>query len=848
MIYFNSDYLEGAHPLIIEKLTQTNMEQTIGYGCDEYCEAAREKIKAACQAPEADVHFLVGGTQTNTTVIASILRPYQGVLTAVSGHINCHETGAIESTGHKVIALPSDDGKITAKQVEDYYLWQQNDESVEHIVQPGMVYISHPTEGGTLYTKAELTEMYETCRKHGLPLFIDGARLGYGLTSDSSDLTLPEVAQLCDVFYIGGTKIGALFGEAIVIMNPALKKDFRYMMKQRGGMMAKGRLLGLQFDVLFTDDLYLKIARHANEMAYQIRDIFVSAGYPMLFESDTNQQYPIMSDDELEEIGKEFGYEYWTRVDETHSGVRFCASWATTQENVDELRKAVAKLKNMDLSNRYGTKEAERLLKKEGLLVESSGENVYFTGLSNNSKETKEGDLFICKGFGFKPEYLQLAINRGAVCYVAENEIPTVSIPFIKVNDARKAQSILARWFNGNPSDSFKLVGITGTKGKTTTTYMVRGVMDAIAGRSTGLVSGMERDVGGEVIASHLTTPESLEMQQLFAEARDNGMPIVTAEISSQAYKLDRVYGQHFDYGIFLNIGPDHISPHEHPTMEDYLMSKVALLENSDVAVICRDTDYFDTVYGAAKAKCKKVCLIGKEDDCDYRFHDISKLPSGYSFLVTERETGETYPYSVAMDGLFNIKNAVCAIAVGRMMGGSPAVIADALKDLVVSGRSDVYVGEDLTVFVNYMHNGISCQAVLEGLQQDYPGAYITVLIGVAGQRSPQRVQGVGEACGKYADRIFFTADDPDLEDPRDIGMRLVKAAGDTKAKITVEPDRAKAVEQAILEAPAGSLVVLGGKGSEDTQRVNGEYVYYESDTAIAQRVLPLRAKLKEQK
>ena len=229
--------------------------------------------------------------------------------------------------------------------MEDYYLWQQNDESVEHIVQPGMVYISHPTEGGTLYSKAELTEMYETCRKHGLPLFIDGARLGYGLTSDSSDLTLPEIARLCDVFYIGGTKIGALFGEAVVIMNPALKKDFRYMIKQRGGMMAKGRLLGIQFDVLFTDDLYLKIARHANEMAYQVREIFQSNGYPMLFESDTNQQYPIMSDEELATIGKEFGYEYWTRVDETHSGVRFCSSWATTQENVDALRKAVAALK-----------------------------------------------------------------------------------------------------------------------------------------------------------------------------------------------------------------------------------------------------------------------------------------------------------------------------------------------------------------------------------------------------------------------------------------------------------------------------------------------------------------------
>ena len=346
MIRFNCDYLEGCHPAILDKLMATNMEQHPGYGEDEHCAHAAQLIRETFCCEDAAVHFLVGGTQANTTVIAAALRPYEGVLCADTGHINTHETGAIESTGHKVIALDSDNGKITAKQVEDYYLWQQNDESVEHIVQPGMVYISHPTEGGTLYTKAELTEMYETCRKHGLPLFIDGARLGYGLTSDSSDLTLPELAQLCDVFYIGGTKVGALFGEAVVIMNPALKKDFRYMMKQRGGMLAKGRLLGIQFDVLFTDDLYLKIARHANEMAYQVREIFVSNGYSMLFESDTNQQYPIMSDEELAIIGKEFGYEYWTRVDETHSGVRFCSSWATTQENVDALRVAVAALKN----------------------------------------------------------------------------------------------------------------------------------------------------------------------------------------------------------------------------------------------------------------------------------------------------------------------------------------------------------------------------------------------------------------------------------------------------------------------------------------------------------------------
>ena len=345
MIYFNSDYLEGAHPSIMVKMAETNMVQTVGYGEDEYCEAAREKIKVACQAPEADVHFLVGGTQTNTTVIAAILRPWQGVISAVSGHINCHEAGAIESTGHKVITLPTDNGKITAQQVADYVEWHKNDESTEHIVQPGMVYISHPTEAGTLYTKAELTELYDTCRRYGLPLYIDGARLGYGLAADESDMTLPEFARLCDVFYIGGTKVGALFGEAVVIMDESLKKDFRFIMKQRGGRLAKGRLLGIQFDALFTDDLYFKISRHAIEMAHQIRDIFVSAGYPLLFDSPTNQQYPIMPDAELAEIGKSFGYEYWERVDETHSGVRFCASWATTQENVDALREAVNALK-----------------------------------------------------------------------------------------------------------------------------------------------------------------------------------------------------------------------------------------------------------------------------------------------------------------------------------------------------------------------------------------------------------------------------------------------------------------------------------------------------------------------
>ena len=337
MIYFNSDYLEGAHPSIMKRLAETNMAQSVGYSEDEYCAAAREKIKAACEAPDADVHFLVGGTQTNTTVIASILRPYQGVIAPTSGHINCHETGAIESTGHKVLALPTDNGKITAQQIEEYYLWHHTSPDFEHIVMPGMVYISYPTEGGTIYSKAELTAIYETCQRCGLPLYIDGARMGYGLMSDECDLTLPELARLCDVFYIGGTKVGALFGEAVVVMNPALKKDFRFFMKQRGGMLAKGRLLGIQFDTLFTDDLYLKISRHAIDMAHQIREIFVSAGYPLLFDSPTNQQFFILPNRIVDRIKKRVSFSVWEKVGKRQSIVRFVTDWASNIDVIKDL-------------------------------------------------------------------------------------------------------------------------------------------------------------------------------------------------------------------------------------------------------------------------------------------------------------------------------------------------------------------------------------------------------------------------------------------------------------------------------------------------------------------------------
>lgn len=337
MIRFDCDYLEGAHPAILKRLVDTNLEQTPGYGEDIYSQAAREKIKTACAAPDADVHLLVGGTQTNMTVIASILRPYQGVISADSGHVNVHECGAIEATGHKVLTIRSADGKLTAEQI--YHRWRQHwdDPTAEHMVQPGLVYISHPTENGTLYTKAELEAISKTCHECGLPLFLDGARLGYGLAADGADLTLPDVARLCDVFYIGGTKVGLLFGEAVVITNDTFKPDFRSLIKQRGGLLAKGRLLGLQFDALFTDDLYFRISRHAIELANVLRKGFADAGYPFLFDSRSNQQFPILPDALLNKLRSSYSWDFWTRLDEGHCGVRFCTSWATKEENVRAL-------------------------------------------------------------------------------------------------------------------------------------------------------------------------------------------------------------------------------------------------------------------------------------------------------------------------------------------------------------------------------------------------------------------------------------------------------------------------------------------------------------------------------
>ena len=344
MIYFNNDYSEGCHPQVLEQLVKTNLEQTSGYGMDEYCAAAAAKIRACCGNEDLSVHFLVGGTQTNLTVIDAALRPHQGVLCAESGHIHVHETGAVEATGHKVLSLPSADGKITAEQIRATVMNHRNDEAMEHTVQPKLVYISNPSELGTIYSKAELTAISEVCRNLGLYLFLDGARLGYGLTAQGNDVTMEDLAQLCDVFYIGGTKVGALFGEAVVIAHPALAEDFRYMIKQHGGMLAKGRLLGVQFDALFTDDLYFKIAAQANRLADQLRETLAQLGYPLYVEGVTNQVFAVLPDGVLNELAKEFTFSHQARVDDTHRAVRFCTSWATRPEQMDALCEALKKL------------------------------------------------------------------------------------------------------------------------------------------------------------------------------------------------------------------------------------------------------------------------------------------------------------------------------------------------------------------------------------------------------------------------------------------------------------------------------------------------------------------------
>ena len=337
LLMFGSDYMEGAHPKIFEKLLEINFDKNAGYGTDGYCKQAKDKIRKACKCEDAEIHFLVGGTQANKVVIASMLQNYEGVISADTGHIAVHESGAIENSGHKVLTIKNQNGKLVAADVLNYVQAFYQDETCDHMVYPGMVYISQPTETGTLYSLKELEELRTVCDQYNMRFFMDGARLGYGLVAENNDVTLEDIARLLDVFYIGGTKVGAMFGEAVVITRPNLVKHFFTSVKQNGALLAKGWLLGVQFDTLFTDELYMKIAGNAIHCATMLKNGVLEKGYQLFANSTTNQQFIIVTNDKLNELRQKVAFNIWEKVDDNHTAIRFVTSWATTEEQVKEL-------------------------------------------------------------------------------------------------------------------------------------------------------------------------------------------------------------------------------------------------------------------------------------------------------------------------------------------------------------------------------------------------------------------------------------------------------------------------------------------------------------------------------
>lgn len=343
MTYFTSDYVNGAAPEVLNHLLETNSKNLTGYGSDDYCEIAISKIKKACNKPDADVYFLTGGTQTNQIVISTVLKPFEGVIAANTGHVSGHEAGAIEFSGHKVLQISHKDGELSDNSIENLIKDFYNDRNHEHMVFPGMVYISLPTEYGTLYSKNELQNIYQICQKYNIFLYIDGARLGYALASPQNDLSLSDIANLCDAFYIGGTKVGALCGEALIFTKNRFETPAHFItqIKQHGALLAKGRLLGVQFDALFTDNLYYKIGEHGILMAEKLKSIFKTKGFRFYLESPTNQQFIILENSKMEELSKTIAFSFWEKYDENHTVVRFATSWSTTQQDLEELEKAL---------------------------------------------------------------------------------------------------------------------------------------------------------------------------------------------------------------------------------------------------------------------------------------------------------------------------------------------------------------------------------------------------------------------------------------------------------------------------------------------------------------------------
>lgn len=477
------------------------------------------------------------------------------------------------------------------------------------------------------------------------------------------------------------------------------------------------------------------------------------------------------------------------------------------------------------------------ILKQEELLehthnidLEFSVDNVtYFSG------EAAEGYLFICKGARFKEEYLKEAIDNGISCYMSEKEYD-FDVPAIIVTDIRKAMSVVAAYFYDDPQKDIRLTGVTGTKGKTTTVFYIKKILDAYAKSQTALISTVEVNTGHGNTEAHLTTPESLDLHKMFRDVKENGIEYLTMEVSSQAYKHNRVFGVHYDVGIFMNIDEDHIGPTEHEDYRDYLNCKLQLMKNCKTAIIMHDTRDFDEVKSTADKHADNVIVIGEEGD-DYYVKDIRKENVGFSFDLVDKN-GEAERYSIDMEGRFNVKNAVCAIVAAKAYGVPYDVMSEAVKKINIPGRMNVFNDQRITVIVDYAHNKLSFAELFKSLRTDYPDTTLTVVCGSGGSRTQIRRKDIGTLCGQYADKIYLTAEDPQFEDPRDICRDIARYIDEYKKPYVIIEDRTDAIEKAIHQAKKGDIIIITGKGEEDYQKINGKYEYYESDISIVRRLL----------
>lgn len=468
------------------------------------------------------------------------------------------------------------------------------------------------------------------------------------------------------------------------------------------------------------------------------------------------------------------------------------------------------------------------------LSVSEGVKDMTVSHLEYNSKEVKENTLFICKGAAFKEIYLQNAAESGAKCYLSEKEYG-VAIPGIIVSDIRKAMSLAAILFYGDPRQQLSLVGITGTKGKTTTSYFIKNVLDAWKKKQTAILSTVEVYTGSFDEQAHLTTPESVDLQKYFADAGENQKEFLTMEVSSQAYKMERVYGFDFDYGFFLNIGVDHIGPMEHTDFEDYFGCKLEFIRHSKNVFINKNTDYFERVLEAAEG-AEKVILFGTDDTCDYQLTDIQKQLHGFSFTVICK--GEPHFYSTDMDGRFNVENALCAIALAKELGIDDETIQEGINHITVQGRMNVYPQDGYTVIVDYAHNYLSFKKLYSSVALDYPEQNIITVFGCPGGKNYLRRRDIGTLSGEYASKVYLTAEDPQFEDVTEICEDIAQYLKPYGTPYEIIPDRTEAIETALSRAEAGDVILITGKGEELYQKVRGEYVDYESDTLIVKRCL----------